>query len=323
MIDMTDTDSRRYLLISPCRDEEKYMRRTIESVIHQSVLPTKWVIVNDGSSDSTPYILDEYEKKYPFINVIHLEDRGERKVGPGVIEAFYKGYNTINIDDFDYLCKLDLDLILPRTYFEQLILKMESNPRLGTYSGKAYFVDELGNLISEKCGDESSLGMTKFYRVDCFKQIGGFVRQVMWDGIDSHRCRRLGWISSSEDREEIRFTHLRPMGSSQNNIITGRMRHGFGQYYMGTGLLFMIASTVYRLSHPPILIGALASLWGYLKSAIIGVERLNDPETVKLMRKFQMRSLLVGKNNAVEYINKIQRPKWDPNGKSYEMPNLE
>ncbi len=73
---------------------------------------------------------------------------------------------------------------------------MHNNPRLGTCSGKPYFEDG-GSLVSEKCGDEMSVGMTKFYRVECFQEIGGFVREVMWDGIDCHRCRMLGWIAAS------------------------------------------------------------------------------------------------------------------------------
>lgn len=312
--------NRTYVLISPCRDEEEYMRQTLDSVISQSVLPTKWIIVDDGSTDSTPEILKEYSNKHSFIEIITRQDRGERKVGPGVIEAFYAGMKAINLDDYEYLCKLDLDLILPEEYFEQLMIKMESNPRLGTFSGKAYFIDDNNDFVSEKCGDESSLGMTKFYRITCFKQIGGFVKQVMWDGIDSHRCRRLGWTSSSEDRKELRFTHLRPMGSSQQNILTGRKRHGFGQYFMGTSLLFMLASTVYRLIHPPIIIGSLASLWGYIKSAVIGVERFDDPETVKLMREFHRKSLLMGKRKAVDLINAKQQSVWDPSANGYDFP---
>ena len=156
--------------------------------------------------------------------------------GGGVIDAFYAGYDTINPDDFDYVCKLDLDLDIPPRYFEALMKRMEADPRIGTCSGKPYMQLD-GKLVSEKCGDENSVGMIKFYRTDCFKQIGGFVRMLMWDGIDCHRCRMLGWIAVSWDDPEIRFVHLRPMGTSHKNWWTGRVRHGVGQYYMGTGLV--------------------------------------------------------------------------------------
>src|SRR6266404_7670013 len=149
-----------------------------------------------------------------------------------------------------------MDLDLPVRYFELLMQRMESDPRVGTTSGKPWFVlPQSGALEPEICGDEMSVGMTKFYRVACFEEIGGFVRQVMWDGIDCHRCRMLGWIARSWDEPDLRFIHLRPMGSSQTGIWTGRMRHGFGQYFMGTGLAYMTASAAFRMLRPPRLIG--------------------------------------------------------------------
>ena len=225
-----------YVVISPCRNEERFMRRTLDSVLDQTVRPALWVIVDDGSTDRTPEILAEYAANHSFIQIVTRQNRGHRSVGSGVIDAFYAGFATIDINRFDFLCKLDLDLELPPDYFAQLIQRMMDNPRLGCCSGKPYYIDEAsGKLISEKCGDENAIGASKFYRKECFLQIGGFVRQVMWDGIDGHRCRMLGWIARSWDEPALRFLHLRPMGSSHKSILTGRMRHGFGQYFMGTG----------------------------------------------------------------------------------------
>lgn len=311
----------KYLIISPCRNEEEFMRETLDSVVGQTCLPSTWVIVDDGSTDSTPTILNEYASKYDFIKIITRQNRGHRSVGPGVIEAFYEGFNTINLDDYEYICKLDLDLIMPSKYFEIMIDKMEAQPRLGTFSGKTYYIEkETGKQISEGCGDEASIGATKFYRVNCFKQIGGFVRQVMWDGIDSHRCRLFGWISESKDEIETRFIHLRPMGSSQKGILTGRARHGFGQYFMGTGLVYMLAATVYRLKHPPYVIGALTMLWGYIRSFLSRVEKLDDPEMVKLMNKYQWSCLFHGKKKATEKLNLAQKNKWSPEKSGYDIP---
>src|SRR5215475_15273080 len=121
--------SRRYLLISPCRDEARYLRHTLDSVAAQSVPPTLWVVVDDGSTDESPAILDEYAHRLPYLHVIRRDDRGGRQVGPGVIEAFYAGLDTVKLDDFDYLCKLDMDLDLPARYFELLMERMESDPR--------------------------------------------------------------------------------------------------------------------------------------------------------------------------------------------------
>ena len=295
--------NRRYLLISPCRDEAAYMRRTLDTVLAQSIRPAKWVIVDDGSTDETPQILAEYAKQHDWIEIITRRDRGRRAVGPGVIEAFYAGYQTIRPDEYEYLCKLDLDLHLPPRYFEMLMKRMEDNPRIATCSGKAY-IEENGRLINERHGDETSLGMTKFYRVTCFEAIGGFVREVNWDGIDCHRCRMKGWIACSWDEPDLRFVHLRKMSSSQQGIYAGRMRNGYGQYFMGTGFLFMAASAISRINQKPYVLGSLAMLWGWVKSAIQGKPRYADAEFRKFLRRYQWRALVVGKKRAIEEISR-------------------
>src|SRR5262245_30668386 len=137
-VDSAKSGHRRYLLISACRDEAKYMRQTLDSVISQTIRPTRWVIVDDGSTDSTPQILAEYQERHDWIEVVTRTNRGRRSVGPGVIDAFYAGYETIKPDDYDYLCKLDLDLRLPPCYFEILMDRMAANPRIATCSGKCY-----------------------------------------------------------------------------------------------------------------------------------------------------------------------------------------
>lgn len=293
---------RRYLLISPCRNEADFMRQTLDTVIAQSVRPAHWVIVDDGSSDETPRILAEYAARHDWITIVTRIDRGRRAVGPGVIEAFYAGYDTINPEDFDYLCKLDLDLSLPPRYFEILMQRMEAEPRIATCSGKAYVREGNGRLVNERHGDETSLGMTKFYRVAPFKAIGGFVREVMWDGIDCHRCRMLGWIARSWDEPDLRFVHLRPMGSSQRGILTGRMRHGSGQYFMGTGFVYMLANAANRMTEKPALLGSLAMMWGWLKSALQRKPRYADAEFQRFLHRYQWRALLVGKNMAIREI---------------------
>lgn len=274
------------------------MRQTLDTVIAQSIRPAKWVIVDDGSSDETPQILKEYAAQHDWIQIVTRRDRGKRAVGPGVIEAFYAGYETINPDDYDFLCKLDLDLRLPPRYFEILMERMDANALIATCSGKAYIECD-GHLVNERHGDETSLGMTKFYRISCFKAIGGFVYEVMWDGIDCHCCRMKGWIACSWDEPELRFVHLRPMGSSQQDIYTGRMRHGYGQYFMGTGFAYMLASAIYRIPEKPYVLGSLAILWGWLKSALQRKPQYNDMEFRKFLRHYQWRALLVGKKRAI------------------------
>lgn len=301
-----------YLLISPCRDEADYMRKTLDSVVAQSLRPTKWVIVDDGSTDATPNILAEYAARHDWIEVVHKSNRGARAVGPGVIEAFYFGLDRIDPDQFDYLCKLDLDLDLPPRYFERLVTKMQANPRIGTCSGKPYFRAASGRMVSEKCGDEMSVGMTKFYRRDCFAQIGGFVREVMWDAIDCHKARQLGWIAVSWDDPDLRFEHLRPMGSSQKSIHNGRRRHGFGQYYMGSDPFYFTATALYRMAHPPYVSGGMSTLQGFLGAWWRGAAQHEDAELRRFIRAYQRRALLVGKTRAVAEIEAERAENWSP-----------
>lgn len=303
--------SRRYCLITPCRDEAKYARRTLDSIVNQSILPALWVIVDDGSKDETPQIVEEYAAKYPWIRLVRRADRGERKVGGGVVDAFYAGYDTINPDDFDYVTKLDLDLDIPPLYFERMMEHMEANPRLATFSGKPY-MDLDGQLVSEKCGDENSVGMIKFYRVPAFKQIGGFVRMVMWDGIDCHRCRMLGWQAGSKDETDTRFIHLRPMGTSHKSWWTGRVRHGFGQYFMGTGFTYMLASCTYRMLHPPVVVGSWAMMWGWLKSFFKRADRYGDADFRRFVNRYQWACLIKGKHRATAEFEAERAPAWKP-----------
>jgi hypothetical protein len=295
------------------------MRRTLDSLVDQSIRPDLLVVVDDGSTDATRAILAEYVALHDWIRIVTRADRGRRSVGPGVIDAFYAGLDTVDLSQYQYLCKLDLDLVLPEHYFETLIGRMRANPRLGSYSGKAYFPGPAnpdgmidGELIDEGIGDEVSVGASKFYRVACFQQIGGFVRQVMWDGIDCHTARLLGWQVGSEDAEDLRFVHLRPMGSSTGSIWEGRKRHGKGQYMMGTGMLYMMASAAWRVFRYPILMGSVAMLYGYIESAISRTERHGDIQFRRVLRRYQLESLVFGKARAARRVESRQAHAWRP-----------
>ncbi len=317
--------SRKYCLVTPCRDESAFARRTLDAIARQSEPPALWVIVDDGSKDETPSILAEYAARLPYVRVVRREDRGDRKLGGGVIDAFYAGYETIDTTAFEYVCKLDLDLDIPPRYFELLMNRMEAEPRIGTCSGKAYFVApghvndapnfplfDTSGLVSEAIGDDNSLGMIKFYRIRCFQQIGGFVRELMWDGIDGHRCRQLGWMAVSWDDPELRFVHLRPMGTSHKNWWTGRMRHGFGQYFMGTAPVYMLAAAAFRMTRPPRVLGGLGMLQGYFKSMIQRSPRYGDEEFRRFLRRYQWSVLVKGKAKAVADLNRRQAELWNP-----------
>lgn len=289
-----------YVLISPCRDEADYMRQTLDSIVAQTFRPTKWVIIDDGSTDMTPQILSEYANRHEWIEIVTRSNRGRRAVGPGVIDAFYAGLETIKVDDFEYLCKLDLDLEIPASYFERVIKQMESTPRMANFSGKPYLREKDGKLTSERLGDENAVGQIKLYRTTAFKDIGGFVRQVSWDGIDGHMCRMKGWIARSEDCPELRFIHLRQMGSSQHSLWVGRMRWGFGKYFMGSAPYFVVAVAFFRMLEKPYVMGGWGILWGYLKAMFSRAPRFENKEFRQFLRRFELQSLLFGKRRTVD-----------------------
>lgn len=302
-----------YCLITPCRDEAKYARRTIEAVKNQTKLPALWVIVDDGSTDATPEILAEYAAELPYVRIVRYENRGYRHVGAGVMQAFYAGVDAISREEwerFEFICKLDLDLDFPPGYFEEIIRRMNAEPRIATCSGAPYFTGKDGTMVSEECGSETSVGMIKFYRRSAWEQTGGFIRELTWDAIDCHICRLHGWYARSWDDPAIRIHHLRPMGSSQKSWWTGRIRHGTGQWYMGTTPLYMLASGGYRMTRPPFVVGGLGMLWGYFRAMVTRMPRFPDAEVRRFIQRYQYACLAMGKERATAWIDKQQHDVW-------------
>ncbi len=296
-------EKNKYVLISPCKDEGAYIEKTLQSILNQTTKPVQWVIVDDGSSDNSVEIINQYKEQMPFIKIV-TRPKGERKVGAGVIHAFNEGLKHVDAPEYDFLCKFDVDLDLRPRYFEILMQRMHEDPRLGTCSGKAYYIHpETGERKSELCGDEASVGMTKFYRRECFEQIGGFVAEGGWDGYDCHRARWFGWRALSWDEpEDLQFIHLRPMGSSQKSIYRGRIRHGKGQFHIGTHPLFFLASSVYRsLKQRPYITGTVFSIYGYIKAWLQGEKRFGDKDMVKFIQSYQLKALKEGKGSAAEW----------------------
>jgi biofilm PGA synthesis N-glycosyltransferase PgaC len=314
--------SRRYVLISPCRDEAEFVQTTIDSIASQTLLPAKWLIVDDGSSDETPEILRAAAAKYPFIEVVRRDNRGHRLVGPGVIDALYFGLSKVNLDDYDFVCKFDCDLKMPPRYFERAMEYFEEDPWLGTFSGKLHLV-EGDRLVLERTGDENSVGPVKLYRVQCFREIGGFVREVCWDGIDGHICRMKGWVARSTDDPEMRIAHLRQMGTSHVGIWHGRARWGGGKYFMGSTPAYVAAAAAYRMVERPYVVSGLGILWGYIRATLQRAPRMNDPEYLNYLRRFERESLWYGKRRTADRYHAQLRtnpPKVSPPRSSEHAP---
>ena len=282
--------SRRLLVISPVKDEARFLQRTIDSLAAQQCRPTRWIIVDDGSSDETGAIADAAAAVHPWIEVLHRPAGTPRRVGPGVIEAFYAGLALANLGDYDYVCKLDGDLEFQPGYFAELFRRFETDPALGTASGKAY-IPVGDRFVLERSGDEFSHGVAKLFRRECFEAIGGFVREVMWDGIDCHRCRMLGWKAASYPDDELAIRHLRQMGSSFRSVYHGRLRWGRGQYFMGTHPLYILGISGYRMLERPWIIGGLCILAGYVGSAVRRRPRYGDSAFRRFLHSWQLQRL--------------------------------
>jgi glycosyltransferase involved in cell wall biosynthesis len=296
-----------YVVITPARDEAEFLQRTIDSMVAQTVRPDLWVIVDDGSTDATPDIVARAAQQHDWIRLHRRPDRGERKVGGGVIEAFYDGLSLVNLDDYEYLCKLDGDLELPPKYFDRVLEHFAAEPALGTMSGKVYIRTFDDRLVSERIGDDMSVGALKFYRVACFNNIGGFCRVSSWDGIDCHLCRLKGWLAYSVDEPDLRVLHLRQMGSSQRGVWTGRKRWGRGKYYMGSHPLFMLAVTLYRMFERPWVIGGLGIAVGYVEAMLTRQPRFEDTEYRRFLLRYEFTCLLRGKSWAVRRLHDVIR----------------
>ena len=308
-----------YCLISPARNEAEYIRGTLDSVLAQTVLPKRWIIIDDGSTDETPRILADYAAKHDFIEVHGQADRGRRALGGGVVEVFNRGMELLGDDPAEFVCKLDVDLILPPRYFERLLDEMARDERLGSVSGKPYFRaggTDSGELKSERIGDDVSAGMTKFYRRAFLNDIGGLVKGLIWDGIDCYRGRMLGWRSKSIDEPDLRFIHLRPMGSSDKGIMTGRRRLGEGYWFLGAAPLFVLASAIYRIRHRPAVIGSLATLQGYAQAWLRGAPRYHDPNFRRYLRRYHRALLTQGRRRAIEAFDREASEMWTKRGLS-------
>ena len=290
---MSETAGRRIVIVAPVRDEAEYLQGTIDSLVAQKLKPVEWLLVDDGSTDETYAIAERASREHPWIRVIKRQDLGVRAVGPGVVEAFYFGYDQIETKEYDYICKMDGDIEIGPEYFSTLVEYFEKDPQLGSASGKI-FIEADGGLVEERASDEMVAGMVNFYRRECFEGIGGFVRQVHWDGIAYHKARITGWRTRSVRNPKLAIIHKRLMGSSHQGIWHGRMRWGRGQYFMGTHPVYIVPMGVYRMAEKPFIIGGLGIICGYFKAMLEGMQRYEEPGFRESLHAWQFEKLKIG-----------------------------
>jgi biofilm PGA synthesis N-glycosyltransferase PgaC len=279
---MSRGHNRRYIVISPVKDEEKFVETTIHAVINQTVRPALWVIVDDGSRDTTPEILSRYPATFHWIRVLRIDRDAARLPGPGVIRAFSAGYRTVSEMDFDFVVKLDCDLDFPRHYFEQLLARFERDERLGIAAGLCMERSKRGWYPSS--GPQyHAVGASKMVRARCFEEIGGFIPSRGWDTIDEIRAQLAGW--RTRHFAELKIYHLKLEGSGIGLVPTCAMQ-GEIHYLVGGGTLFFLLKVAHRmLLGEPFLLGGLAMLYGFLRATVSRKQRLVSAAEAQFYRR--------------------------------------
>jgi poly-beta-1,6-N-acetyl-D-glucosamine synthase len=277
----------KYVIVTPARDEQEHIEATIESIARQTILPTQWIIVNDGSTDQTGSIIERHAARFPWIHVVHRHNRGFRKSGGGVVEAFYDGYRTIQSDEWEFIVKLDGDLTFSEDYFEKCFHHFQSEPRLGVGGGAIYHA--LGTELTLEANPRFHVrGATKIYRRTCWEAIGGLETAPGWDTIDEVKANMLGWRTYTFP--ELRLLHHRITGSADGHV-HDRVKHGVACYVSGYHPLFVAASCLSRLIRKPYVIGSAAMLFGFIKGYLTHSPRLKEAAVVSYLRKQQLRRL--------------------------------
>lgn len=278
----------KYVVITPVRDEENHLRSTIECMLRQTVLPVEWVIVNDGSRDTTGKIIDEYARRYSWIRAVHRVDRGFRKPGGGVVEAFNAGYETLTCTDWKFLAKFDGDLSFEPDYFEKCFRRFIVRPTLGVGGGTiCYLID--GEKKLERAPRFHVRGATKIYRRDCWQQIGGLWPAAGWDTIDEVKANFLGWTTRSF--EDLHLVHYRVTGAA-DGFWQALVKYGRANYICGYHPLFMFMKCLKRVLENPPVVGSIALMYGFASGYLKGIPQVNDPEVITYLRREQVRRLL-------------------------------
>jgi glycosyltransferase involved in cell wall biosynthesis len=277
-----------YIIISPVRNEEDHIERTIRSIISQTAKPKVWIIVNDGSQDHTEEIIKRHISAHPWIRLVNLPDRGYRKTGPGVVEAFNEGYGIVQNHDFDSITKLDGDISFDGDYFEKLFQKFAENPKLGIAGG--WLFDPINNSLKpHKYPRYHVRGAVKTYRKECFEDIGGLSPTLGWDGIDEMSAQMKGWETQSF--KDLKVLLHKPMGST-GGILKGRLRGAYGACKLGYDPIFMTGRCIRKMFiDRPFLIGGMVMLLGFYAYKLKGMRPLDNPDLIRFIRNKQKKRL--------------------------------
>jgi biofilm PGA synthesis N-glycosyltransferase PgaC len=300
-----------YVLITPARDEARFIELTIKSVLSQTVRPLRWVIVSDGSTDGTDEIVSKYAADFPWIELIRMPERRERNFAAKV-SAFNAGYAKLRHLDYEVIGNLDGDLSFEDDYFRFLLQKLAEDPALGLV-GTPFEDSSIHAYDYRFVGIDHVSGCCQLFRRNCFEEIGGYV-PVRGGGVDSIAvitARMKGW--KTRTFTEKTCLHHRSLGTAEQGLLATRFRQGVKDYSLGSHPVWELFRTFYQMTKKPFIIGGSLVLFGYLWSLIRHADRPVSSELVAFRRLEQigrLKMFLTGKrtpgNQALQDANRAR-----------------
>lgn len=279
----------KYALITPARNERDKIVRTIESVIAQTHLPERWVVVDDGSTDGTPDVVTRYIHEHPWIVLIRRPRRADRSFA-GKADAVNTGLASLQDVDFDIVGNLDADVSFEADYMEFVVAKFVEDTRLGI-AGTPFTEDGYDSTRDSFEGENYVAGPCQLFRRDCFRDIGGYVANhaggVDWIAVMTARMK--GW--NVRAFPEKRFHHHRTMGTAERSPLKALFSYGEKDYYLGGSPIWQVFRCTYRMAKKPYVFGGIALFLGYTSAAIRRMKRPVSPELMAFHRQDQMRKL--------------------------------
>jgi glycosyltransferase involved in cell wall biosynthesis len=284
----SDMQGGKYVLITPARDEEANIEKTIRSVISQTVLPTRWVIVSDGSTDRTDEIAAEYCKKYDWMDLVRMAPHGDRQFGAKV-HSFNAGYRRVKGLEYSVIGNLDADISFEQDYFEFLLKKFAEDPLLGVAGTP--FLEGLSHYDYRFTNIEHVSGACQLFRRECFEEIGGYIPinagGIDWVAVTTARMK--GW--NTRTFLDKMCIHHRKIGTGNSGFLMASFRRGQEDYYLGGHPLWEVFRTLYQMKSKPYVIRGIFLASGYVWANLRGGERPVSDELIKFHRKEQMERL--------------------------------
>jgi biofilm PGA synthesis N-glycosyltransferase PgaC len=277
-----------YVLITPARNEADLIEQTIQSVISQTVLPKKWVIVSDGSTDGTDEIVQKYLADYPWMELVRMPERTERHFGAKV-RSFNAGYHRAKDLSFDIVGNLDADITFDKQYFDFLLSKFGADSLLGVVGTP--FVEGTTSYDFRFTSVEHVSGACQLFRRQCFEDIGGYT-PVKGGGIDwiaVTTARMKGWKTRTFVEQVCH--HHRPMGTASAGRLEANFKLGRQDYYLGGHPLWQLVRGCYQMVRSPYLLGGLFLLAGYGWAWITRAPRPISAELIQFHQGEQMHRL--------------------------------